>query len=30
MIVIAHRLSTIKHCDHIFEIKDGQVTQQKG
>ncbi|MDA9242705.1 ABC transporter ATP-binding protein/permease [Amylibacter sp.] len=30
MIVIAHRFSTIKHCDHIFEIKDGQVTQQKG
>lgn len=30
MIVIAHRLSTIKHCDHIFEIKDGQITQQKG
>ena len=29
-IVIAHRLSTIKHCDHIFEIKDGRVTQHKG
>jgi ABC-type multidrug transport system fused ATPase/permease subunit len=30
MIVIAHRLSTIKHCDHVFEIKDGRVTQHKG
>jgi ABC-type bacteriocin/lantibiotic exporter with double-glycine peptidase domain len=29
MIVIAHRLSTIKHCDHVFEIKDGHATQQK-
>jgi ABC-type multidrug transport system fused ATPase/permease subunit len=30
MIVIAHRLSTIKHCDHIFEIKDGRVTKYEG
>ena len=30
MIVIAHRPSTIKHCDYIFEIKDGQVTQCEG
>ena len=26
--MIAHRLSTIKHCDHIFEIKDGVISRQ--
>lgn len=28
MVVIAHRLSTIQHCDHIFEIVDGNVRKQ--
>lgn len=25
MIVIAHRLSTIQQCDHVYEVKDGNV-----
>ena len=29
MVVIAHRLSTIEHCDHIFEVDNGQVTKKK-
>ena len=29
IIVIAHRLSTIKHCDHVFEIENGKITQQE-
>ena len=26
IIIIAHRLSTIKNCDHIFELKNGEIS----
>ena len=26
MIVIAHRLSTLQHCDRIYELKNGSIT----
>jgi ABC-type bacteriocin/lantibiotic exporter with double-glycine peptidase domain len=29
LIVIAHRMSTLKHCDKIFEIKNGKLNQKK-
>ena len=29
IIVIAHRMSTLKHCDKIFEIKNGKLNQKK-
>ena len=29
IIVIAHRISTLKHCDKIFEIKDGKLNQKE-
>lgn len=28
LIIIAHRLSTIEHCNVVFEVKDGKVTQK--
>lgn len=29
MVIIAHRLSTIERCDHLFEVRDGSVTQRR-
>ena len=28
LIVIAHRLSTVKHCDYIYRIEKGVITDQ--
>ena len=25
MIVIAHRLTTLKHCDRIYELREGKI-----
>ena len=27
-IIIAHRLSTVKHCDYIYRIEKGVITDQ--
>ena len=28
LIIIAHRLTTVKNCDHIYEIRDGKITEK--
>ena len=27
MIIVAHRLSTLKKCNHIIELKNGQISR---
>lgn len=29
LIIIAHRLSTIQNCDHVYEVKDGGIVQER-
>ncbi len=29
LIIIAHRLSTVRDCDHIYEIRDGHLSEKK-
>ncbi len=29
LIIIAHRLTTVKNCDHIYEIRDGKITEKQ-
>lgn len=26
ILIIAHRLSTLKHCQRIYELKDGEIS----
>ena len=29
LVIIAHRLSTIQNCDHVYEVKDGGIVQER-